>query len=136
MPTFGYLLLHSKSSLLPEFETIPEVLQILVDNPDSFDHIEKLVKIEREENLIPLIHLLIADVCHRNSGCMHFDAPLNILIATGRLDYLSGRDTSSIGQSMREEWVNPPVETVIPMIVDSCEDSVWMDRILSMVSFS
>jgi len=133
LPTFGHLLFHRNPSSLPVSESLPEVLQILLDNPDSFGNIQKLVDLERNEKFIPLIQLLITDVCHRNSGVIQASAPLSILSATGRTDYLSGRDVTSLVKSMREYWVADIIEEILPVNDDMNEDSVWMNQVLTLV---
>lgn len=107
---------------------LPEVLQILSNNPDSRENLSKLAEIRSyEEDFHPVIDLLLTDVFYRNRDTAHFGWQEDLLISCGRTDYLSGF------ASNRDDFVSEiPLPTYTPD--EFSDEQSWTTYVLGMVN--
>jgi hypothetical protein len=108
-------------------------MQLLLDNPDTSQNIENLIRVKsQEEHFAPIIELLIADIYHRNSLKAKFDLPTNVLHAVGRADYLSGHKES---EKRRVENRNglEEAEDIFVRKDDLIDEPSWTTPILNLV---
>ncbi len=127
---FAKLLLKQDPKAHPEFESLPDVMQILLDDPDSVENLERLVKVRTDtSSFIPVIAILLADVFKRNQSKVHFSWSESAIKATGRKDYLSGsNDPCSLVQEKVFEVFTPFREKD-----DSTHEPSWVTHVLNMV---
>lgn len=130
LQTFAKLMLKANPSIHPEFHSLPEVMQILLEQPDTIPQLEKLIKIKKEASgFIPVIDILLADVFQRNQSQVQFSWPESTIKITGRKDYLSGcNDPTSLVKDKVFEVFTPFREKE-----DSTHEPSWVTHVLNMV---
>lgn len=130
LPVFAKLLMKEDPKAYSEFETLPEVMQILLEDPDNVVNLEKLVKCKAEStNFIPVIDILLADVFRRNQSQVQFGWSESAISVTGRKDYLSGsNDPCSLVKDKVFEVFTPFREKE-----DPTHEPSWTTHVLNMV---
>jgi len=131
--TFVKLLMNSDPANFEEFDSLPEVMQILLQGPDTVDNLERLAKIKSETNtFMPAVDILLADVFRRNQLQVQFNWPESAITITGRKDYLSGaNDPCSLVKDKIFEVFTPFREKE-----DSNHEPSWVTHVLNMVMMS
>lgn len=130
LQAFAKLLVKQDPKSYPEYESLPEVMQILLEDPDNVLNLEKLVKVKTEtSSFIPVIDILLADVFQRNQTKVHFSWPESAISVTGRIDYLSGsNDPYSLVKDKVFEVFTPFREKE-----DAGNEPSWITHVLNMV---
>ena len=125
--TFAYLLMHEKPSTESEFEDLPEIMQLILDRPDSLENLAKIVEIKRRESsFVPAVEIMIADILLRNQSQVKFSWPESVIKAVGRHDYLCG--TSEPTSALKTKLLRRPEREQA-----NCEELSWILHVLNMV---
>ncbi|CAG7822626.1 unnamed protein product [Allacma fusca] len=130
---FSELMMKDNPSNENHFEDLPDVMQILLDNPDDVRNLERLVNIKASEaSYAPALEILIADVLLRNQTKVKFDWPEAVVRAVGRFDYLSG--INPLNSVMKDKVFQ--VFTPYRERDEVNEEVTWMSHVLKMQIFS
>ena len=131
---FAHLLSLESPASDPSFEKLPDIMQMILENPDSVQSIENLIQMQTEEEYYaPIIELLIADIFHRNSTNVKFDFPEAVLRAVGRTDYLSGHAKKSNRSPIENKNGLEEAEDIFIKKDDLIDEPSWNTPILNMV---
>jgi len=134
--TFLDLLIDPNPTASPMFASIPEVMQILLDSPDSLENLKKLAEIKSSgQSFAPVLEILIADVFNRNENEAKLNWPRKVLESVGRADYLCALppDEAVVKKQRLKQSSSQTSDSKVKDVGSSDEEMMWTTKILTQV---